>query len=403
MIKIAYFDCFSGASGDMILGALVDAGLRVDDLRAELARLPLTGYSLSAEKVSRAGIAATKVNVIVEHHHDHGHGHHGRHLPEILELIGGSSLPERVKRDASAVFERLAAAEGEVHGKPPDEIHFHEVGAVDSIVDIVGVAAGLHLLGVEHVYSSAIRTGTGTVKCAHGELPVPAPATARLIRGLPVVQTEIEAELTTPSGAAILATLAQAFGPMPACTIDAVGYGAGTREIAGRPNVLRVFIAQMAAGVFEADIVEVVEANLDDMSPEFFGGIFERLFAAGALDVSVIPVLMKKGRPGFLLSVIAPAGGAAGVEQILFRETTTFGVRIFEARRKKLAREHREVQTPFGSVRLKIGTLAGKIVRAKPEHDDCVRLAEAANAAFIDVHDAALKAFWSLQDNDRSI
>jgi len=399
--RIAWFDCFSGASGDMILAALLDAGLKIEDLREMLSRLNLPGYVIGSERITRAGIAATRLNVAVEHHGHHDH--HGRRLPEILGMIDASTLPDHVKRDASAIFRRLAQAEGEVHGKPVDEVHFHEVGAVDSIVDIVGAACALHLLGIKHVYSSAIRTGTGTLQCAHGERPVPAPATANLIRGLPVIPTDVQAELTTPTGAAILATLARGFGPMPACIIEATGYGAGTREIPGRPNVLRVFIGRAAAGPYDADIVEVMEANIDDMSPEFFGGIFDRLFDAGALDVSVIPVLMKKGRPGFLISVIAPAGGTAGVEDVLFRETTTFGVRIYEVRRKKLARKHIEVNTPFGKVRVKLGAIGGKIVRAKPEHDDCARLAREANAPFTEVHDAALAAFRNLPQNERSI
>ena len=381
----------------MILGALIDAGLGLDALRDALAKLHLAGYTLAAEKVTRAGISGTKLHVNIDAEQEHRHDRdqeRGRHLPEILKLIEDSTLAPDVRFKASEVFRRLAAAEGAVHGKPPEHVHFHEVGAVDSIVDVVGSVAGLHLLGVERVHSSALRTGTGTVRCAHGELPVPAPATAHLLRGLPVIQTDVEAELTTPTGAAILATLAQTFGPMPSCRVAAIGYGAGSRDIPARPNLLRIFIGDTTDGGFETDVVDVIEANIDDMSPEFFGGISDRLFAAGALDVFVVPIQMKKGRPGFLISAIAPPDRSAAVQQVFFRETTTFGVRIFEARRRKLPRVQREVSTRFGTIRMKIGTIDGEIVRAKPEHDDCARIAAEHGVPFAEVYEAAMKAFW---------
>ena len=409
-MRIAYFDCFSGAAGDMILGALLDAGLSFARLESELARLQLPGYRLAAEKVSRGGISGTKLHVHLDdehHHHSHSddgldddqhHGRHGRRLPEILRLIDQAALPGGVKELAGRVFRRLAEAEGQVHAKPPDEIHFHEVGAVDAIVDIVGAAVGLHLLGIERVYCSPIRTGTGSVRCAHGELPVPAPATALLLRGVPMIQTDVQAELTTPTGAAILTTVSAEYGSMPPCRIDAVGYGAGSRDIPGRPNLLRVFIAETAADAYESDVVDVIEANLDDMSPEFFGGIFDRLFAAGAVDAWVTPIQMKKGRPAFLLSAIAPPDRSGAVRDVFFRETTTFGVRIVEARRSKLPREVHEVQTPLGTVRIKVGTIGGKIVRAKPEHDDCARIAAEKNVPFAEVQEEAMKA-WRKKTN----
>ena len=412
-MKTAYFDCFSGAAGDMILGALLDAGLDFARLEAELANLGLAGFRIEAEKVTRGGIAGTKLHVHLDdehHHHPHsddrledGHLHgrhrtddaHGRGLPEILRLIGQAALPDAVKLTASRVFRRLADAEAEVHGKPPEEIHFHEVGAVDAIVDIVGAAIGLHLLGIERVHCSPMRTGTGTVRCAHGELPVPAPATALLLRGVPVIPTDVQAELTTPTGAAILTTIAAEFGPMPPGRIDAIGYGAGSRDNPGLPNLLRVFIAETAAGGYESDVVEVIEANLDDMSPEFFGVIFDRLFAAGAVDAWVTPIQMKKSRPAFLLSAIAPMDRGNAVREVFFRETTTFGVRSVEARRSKLPREVHEVETPLGRVRIKVGSIAGKIVRAKAEHDDCARIAAEKNVPFREVQDAAMRAFLS--------
>ena len=394
-MKIAWFDCFSGASGDMILGALVDAGLDTGALSAELGRLPLTGYRIEAGKAARGGIAATKLSVIVDAHGTRHH--HERGLRDILPMIEASALPEPVKRDAARIFTRLAEAEGEVHGKPAEEVHFHEVGAVDSIVDIVGAAAGLHLLGVERVGCSPFRLGTGTVTCAHGTLPVPAPATANLLRGMPVVPTDIPFELTTPTGAAILSTLAECVGAMPPCTIRSVGYGAGTRDIPGRPNVLRVFIADDVESP-EGDVVEVVEANVDDMSPEYFGGITERLFKAGALDVWTTPVQMKKGRPGFVIAAIVPLGETISVEEVFFRETTTFGVRIHAARRRKLAREIRTVQTRFGPVRVKLGRLDAKVIRVKPEHDDCARIANERGLPFLDVQAAALVALREIVD-----
>jgi len=407
IMKIAYFDCFSGAAGDMILGALIDAGLSLADLQRELAKLKLESIRLTADTVTRAGISGTKFNVLLaetgrpaDHPHGnsaHGH-HHGRSLTEILSLIEQSTLAQPVKQMACDVFRRLAAAEGEVHAKPPEEVHFHEVGAIDSIVDIVGAAVGLHLLGIERVHSSPLRLGSGTVRCAHGELPVPAPATALLVRNIPVIPTDIQDELTTPTGAAILATLASEFGPMPACVIEAVGYGAGSRDVSGRPNLLRVFVGQTADSGLDADVVEVIEANVDDMSPEFFGGVFDRLFEAGALDVFVTPIQMKKGRPALLLTALAPPGCAAAVQDVIFRETTTFGVRIHEARRRKLPRETCTVTTPLGEVRLKVGRMGGRIVQAKPEHDDCARIARERNVPFRDVHEAAMEA-WKRMKN----
>ncbi|HUU68873.1 MAG TPA: nickel pincer cofactor biosynthesis protein LarC [Planctomycetota bacterium] len=410
-MKIAYFDCFSGAAGDMILGALIDAGLRLADVEREIAKLQLEGFRLTAGKVTRAGISGTKFDVLLaetnrpaDDSHDnpsHGHHHnHGRGLAEILPLIEQSALARPVKRMACDVFRCLAAAEGEVHAKPPEEIHFHEVGAIDAIVDIVGTAAALHLLGVDRVCASPLRLGSGSVRCGHGELPVPAPATALLVRNIPVIPTDIQGELTTPTGAAILATVASEFGPMPACRIEAVGYGAGSRDVPGRPNLLRVFIGQTVEGELDADVVEVIEANLDDMSPEFFGGVFDRLFDAGALDVFVMPIQMKKGRPALLLTVLAPPGRTTFVQEVIFRETTTFGVRIHEARRRKLPRETCTVSTPLGDVRMKVGRMGGRIVRAKPEHDDCTRIARERGVPFARVHEAAMEAWKNAMKNE---
>jgi len=398
-LKIACFDPFSGASGDMILGALVDAGLSARALRRELASLGVEGYTLSARKVDRSGLGATKVSVRLKPHghgHDHGHGHHHPHrrLPDILRIIGRSGLPKADRERAAAVFQRLAEAEAHVHRTSVDEIHFHEVGAVDAIVDIVGAVVGLRLLGVERVHSGPLRTGTGFVDCAHGRLPLPAPATAALLKGFPAVDTEIEGELTTPTGAALLTTLADAFGPRPPMTVEAVGYGAGSAVREAPPNLLRVFIGQVAPEpAEEADDVVVLEANLDDLSPEIAGYAVEKLLAAGALDAFLVPAYMKKNRPGVVLTAIAEPGSAPALEEFILAETSTFGVRRTAAARRKLHREWADVSTPHGKVRVKVGRSGGKVVHAAPEFEDCRAAAERRGVPLKSVYQAALDAF----------
>ncbi|HUT36410.1 MAG TPA: nickel pincer cofactor biosynthesis protein LarC [Planctomycetota bacterium] len=392
-MKLAYFDPFSGASGDMILGAIVDAGLPVKALREEMGKLPLAGYSLAAQKTQRGGIAATKVNVKLKGHpHD---DHPNRHLPDILRAIERSDLPDDDKRQASAVFQRLAEAEGRVHGCPPEKIHFHEVGAVDAIVDIVGSVVGLRLLGVERVVCGPVRTGMGFVTCAHGRLPVPAPAAAELLKGFPTVGTEVEGELTTPTGAALLTTLCDAFGPRPLMTVTAVGYGAGAATRETPPNVLRLFVGEVAteAEAEETDEVLVVEANLDDITGEIIGYVLERLFAAGALDAFLIPIHMKKNRPGVILQAIVEPGNAPAIEQIILTETSTFGIRRTRASRRKLRRESVEVETRYGKIRVKVGHMGKTLVHAAPEYEDCRRAAAEAAVPLKHVYDAALDAF----------
>jgi len=392
-LKLAYFDPFSGASGDMILGAIVDAGLPVKALREEMGKLPLAGYSLAAQKTQRGGIAATKVNVKLKGHpHD---DHPNRHLPDILRAIERSDLPDDDKRQASAVFQRLAEAEGRVHGCPPEKIHFHEVGAVDAIVDIVGSVVGLRLLGVERVVCGPVRTGMGFVTCAHGRLPVPAPAAAELLKGFPTVGTEVEGELTTPTGAALLTTLCDAFGPRPLMTVTAVGYGAGAATRETPPNVLRLFVGEVAteAEAEETDEVLVVEANLDDITGEIIGYVLERLFAAGALDAFLIPIHMKKNRPGVILQAIVEPGNAPAIEQIILTETSTFGIRRTRASRRKLRRESVEVETRYGKIRVKVGHMGKTLVHAAPEYEDCRRAAAEAAVPLKHVYDAALDAF----------
>lgn len=424
-MSLIYVDAFSGASGDMLLGAILDAGLPEARLKECLARLPLEGYRIEVRREKRLAISATRAEVILAeaghehpqehehgHAHEHGHGHahphakepekakphaHGpaRRLPDIEKIIAGAGLPGRAAEWATAVFRRLAEAEAKVHGSTPAEVHFHEVGAVDSIVDIVGVCAGLAMLGAERLICGPLPMGSGYVNSAHGRFPVPVPAVVELMQGRPTRACDEAGELTTPTGAAILTTLAESFGPMPAMTIDAVGYGAGARQGERTPNVVRVVLGRACgeAGA-EADAVWLVEANLDDATGETLGATAKSLFAAGALDVWLVPVTMKKGRPGVVLACLAEDAALGTVEETIFRETTTFGVRRSRVERTKLAREFVEVQTPYGRVSVKVGRRAGRIVTALPEYDDCVRLAEEKGAAFRDVYEAA-RAAWA--------
>jgi len=364
-MKICYLDAFSGISGDMTVGALVDAGADQARLLDMLEGLG-TGARLHFETVKRRGFRATKFVVELPPEQNHGH----RHLPEVLELLERSSLPSRVKEMAAAVFHTLARAEAAVHGIPVEKVHFHEVGAVDSIVDIAGAAAGFYLLGVDRIYCSPVNLGTGSVRTQHGVLPVPAPATAELLRGKPVYASGPALELTTPTGAAIAVTLAEAFGPLPPIQIEAIGYGAGTKELDDRPNVLRVIVGQ-ASGATEAIQVAVIETNIDDASPELLAHATEQLMAAGALDVSLSPLIMKKGRPGVLLRVIAPLERREELAARLLEETTTFGVRMYSAERRVKARQLVEVETRYGTARVKVASDGS----FSPEFEDCRRLA----------------------------
>lgn len=370
-MKLAYFDCFSGISGNMVLGALLDAGLGLDTLKEALAGLRISGYEIEARKVKKRGIAGTLVDVRASE------GEVERHLGDILDIIEGSDLPEDVKERAGAIFTRLAEAEARVHGVSVEEIHFHEVGGLDAIVDIVGSVVGLKLMGIEEVYSSPLHLGRGFVKCAHGLLPVPSPATMELVKGVPTYGRDIEAELTTPTGAAIIATLAKRFGRAPLMEVKAIGYGAGHRDLA-IPNLLRISMGE-AAGAggqgYEEDVVTLMEANIDDMNPELYEHVVERLFDRGALDVFLTPIQMKKSRPAVKLSAIVRAADLSGVLDAFFEETTTLGVRIYEARRKKLSRESVIVETKYGKVGVKVGKLGDVIKNISPEYEDCRRIA----------------------------
>ena len=382
---IAYLDCFSGISGDMLLGALVDAGLSLDDLRADLSQLPLTGYEVTAERVTKQGIAGTQVRVSTEESHVH------RGLADVLEVISSANLPPDVGQAAESAFRRLAEAEAHVHGTSVTEVHFHEVGAVDAIVDIVGAFCGLRRLGVSDVYASALPLGGGWVDSAHGRLPVPAPATVELLKGVPAYGGPVEAELVTPTGAAILTSVCRQFGTMPPMTLHRIGWGAGSLDLP-HPNLLRIFLGEGATQPSEQRLV-VIETNLDNMNPELFGYLMDRLFAAGALDVFYSPVTMKKSRPATVVSVLSEPALADSLSEIIFRETTTLGIRLVEVRRRCLDREWRVVETDYGRIRVKVGRLGSEILSAAPEYEDCRKAAQSHAVPVKMVYDAAEAAF----------
>ncbi|HEX5424500.1 MAG TPA: nickel pincer cofactor biosynthesis protein LarC [Candidatus Acidoferrales bacterium] len=419
-IGIAYFDCFSGISGDMVLGALVDAGASLSAIECELRKLNLPGWSISAEKVHRGAIAATQVKVHLsedlapehggsEHRHSdddkneksqrdalrvgsgqaavtttahehgthshehHAHHHHHRGLTEIVQMIDAAKLSARASDRAKRIFRRLGEAEAKVHGVDIEKIHFHEVGAVDSIIDILGAAIGFDLLGISEFACSAMDVGGGQVNTEHGILPVPAPATVELLLGVPTHSSGIKRELVTPTGAAIATTLASEFGVMPAMRLRAVGYGAGSADLAEKSNVLRLLVGERIeteAGKWDAPVT-VIETNVDDMSPQIYGYFAEKALAAGALDVFSTPAHMKKNRPGLLVTILSEQENVSALIDLVFRETTTIGVRTYDVRRKTLDRELVPVETRFGTVRMKVSRMNGSLLTATPEFDDC--------------------------------
>ena len=389
-MTLAYFDCFSGASGDMIVAALLDAGLDFEALKAELGKLDLAGYTLSVEKVRRGGLAGTRFAVATERS-----GQPHRRLADILAIIDAAALPERSTEMAKAIFTRLGQAEARVHGVDLQQVHFHEVGAVDSIVDVVAAAAGIELLGIERVVCSPIPVGSGAVATAHGLLPVPAPATAELLRGAATagVAGDVGAgELPTPTGAAVLTTLAEGFGPVPAMELRSVGYGAGSRDSEGMPNLLRVFIgAESGAGA--ADTVVELSANLDDCTGELLGATMEKLLASGCLDAWCMPIYMKKSRPAWMLSALCAPADAQRFERLLFAETTTLGVRRRTCSRSKLSRRQVTVETPFGPLRVKVGAAGQKELTASPEFSDCLAAAQAHGVPVKEGLAAAVEAY----------
>ncbi|MFN8006216.1 MAG: nickel pincer cofactor biosynthesis protein LarC [Terriglobia bacterium] len=369
-----YFDCFSGASGDMIVGSLLDLGVSLDQLTSELQKLKLRNYTLSADRVVKSGITATKFTVHAGHEHVH------RNFQTIATMIRESVLSDPIKESATRIFLRLAEAEARVHGSTVDQVHFHEVGAIDSIVDIVGACIGFELLDVQEILASPLNVGNGTVKAAHGILPVPAPATVELLKGIPVYANQIEGELVTPTGAAILSTLAKGFGSLPPFEIEGVGYGAGTRDTRGSANVLRALQGPLSSPPISDQEgnqrVMVIEANIDDMNPQLYGVLQERLLKMGVLDTFVQPVQMKKNRPGILLTVVASPEQLMPVTDEIFQETTTIGIRYYEASRSVLEREMVPLDLEGGSVRVKVSRRGGRIVNFTPEFEDCRALAE---------------------------
>lgn len=386
-MTLAYFDCFSGISGDMTLGALVDAGVAIDALRSELAKLNLPGYEIRAEQVKRAGLAATRVHVILDKRDQSARG-----LADIRNMIEKSTLSSSIKNKSIKIFERLAEAEAKVHGTTPDHIHFHEVGAVDAIVDIVGSVIGLDLLNISKIFSSPVNLGSGTINTAHGTLPVPAPATAELLKGIPSYGSSVPFELTTPTGAVIVSSLSLSFGPLPGMKIKRVAHGAGGKEIHGQPNVLRLVIGEPAAN-YEEDTSLLIETNIDDMNPQVYDYLIEKLMGQGAQDVYLTPIIMKKGRPAILLSVLTDRSKSDMLLDMIFRETTSIGVRIQEVGRKKLSREIRELETIHGKIRIKISRRGDEILTATPEYEDCRKIAEEKNIPLKQVMEEAKHQF----------
>jgi len=421
-VRILYFDCFSGISGDMTLGALIDAGLPFDELKRALGSLAIGDHHVHAQKVLRAGVSATQF-IVHEHGHDapgtpHEHGHEHPHdapgtshehphdapdtshvarsrhrsLPEIFALLDKSALSRAGRGRAKELFQRLAEVEAAIHQMPVERVHLHEVGALDSIVDIAGVVFGLEWFGADRIVCSPLNVGGGMVDSAHGRFPVPAPATVRLLGDAPIYGGTIQKELVTPTGALIVSSYAAAFGPLPAMTVDAVGYGAGSQDFPSTPNVLRVLVGRAAAEE-HAERVTVIECEIDDMNPQIFGVAMERLYAAGALEVFYVPVQMKKNRPGTLLTVVAPPSLRRKLSEVIFTETTTIGLRHYEVDRECLQREIVTVETPLGAVRFKIAWRDGRIVNAVPEFEDCARIATAHNVSVKEVQTVAVQAY----------
>jgi pyridinium-3,5-bisthiocarboxylic acid mononucleotide nickel chelatase len=392
MPKIAYLDCGSGISGDMTLAALIDAGVKPDDVNRALASLGLPGLQLRTAEVKKHGFRALQVSVEAEPEPAH------RHLREILAMIDAGQLNVRQKDLATRMFKALAGAESRVHGVAIEEVAFHEVGAADSIADIVGSAVGWDTLGVDRIVCSPIPTGRGRLRMAHGECSIPAPATAELLRGIPLAESAIEGELTTPTGATIVSTMADSFGPMPAMKIERIGYGAGQKDFAERANILRLLVGEVIEEAAEnADLVCVIETNLDDTNGEMVGYCISRLWEAGALDVYTTAIQMKKNRPAVKLSILCHPGDAPVMEDILFSETGTLGVRRWTAARQVLRRQPHSVVTPWGAVEGKIAWLRNGLPRFSPEYEACRRVAAAHQVALQEVYDVARKAFDATQ------
>lgn len=383
MTKLAYFDCPSGASGDMILGACLDAGLPLDHLRTQIDFLDLHGYQLTTQTVMKNGLASCSFHVQVAHQHHH------RHWSHIRNLINDSRLSTKIKDVALSIFQNLAQAEAQIHGVPVDQVHFHEVGAVDSIIDIVGVAIAWDYFGLESAWASPLPLGRGFVETAHGRLPLPAPATLALLEGVPTYGTDLEVELVTPTGAAILTTLAAGFGPRPAMTVEKTGYGAGTRDLTDRPNILRLTLGRSAGETVNESLI-VAETNVDDMNPEIWPYLMDKLFQAGALDVWTTPIHMKKGRPAVKLSILARPGDLIDLSQIVFQESTTLGLRTYPVQRRALARESIMVGTPWGDLPVK-KVQRGSRVELVPEYEACRQVASTTGLPLREIYELILQ------------
>ena len=382
-MKTLYFDCFAGASGDMILGAMIAAGVDPGYLREQLSLLRVSGFSIDFETVNRSGLSAT--HAVVETAHEHSH----RSLADIKEIIRGSDLSSAVKERAVQIFTRLAEAEARVHNEPIDHIHFHEVGALDAIVDVVGAAICFDALQIERFVCSPLQVGSGMVKMAHGQFPIPPPAVTELLKGVPFYATEIKGELLTPTGAAIITTVCSEYGPIPEMKTEATGYGAGTREYQDFPNVLRVMLGETEVSGATDERLWMLETNLDDASPQILGHVMDRVLELGALDCFFTPVQMKKNRPGVLLSVLCGRDEKEAVMKLLFTETTTLGVRSSEVARRALQRSVVRVETQYGPINVKVAHLDGRIVNEMPEFEQCRQAAIKANVPLKIVEDAA--------------
>ena len=393
---IAYFDCFSGASGDMILGSLIDAGLSPRRLREELKKLQIPTIHLKVKKVLKKGISATQV-IVEGRNEKRSH----RNLKEILKIVERSSVETEVKEKSKEIFKRIASVEGKIHRTPMEEVHFHELGGLDSIVDIVGSVWGIRQLGIEKIYVSKVNVGAGFVKCEHGILPIPAPATLSLMEGKPIYSSGIERELLTPTGAAILTTLGSEFGPIPPINVEQIGYGAG-RDNLPHPNLLRLIIGT-SESTSGKEKVMVIETNIDDMNPQFYDYLIEKLLAMEVLEVFITPILMKKNRPGHLFTVICPSEKLPSVTRFLLRETTTLGLRWHEEERAKADREILNIQTRYGKIRFKLARWEGKIVNLSPEYEDCKRLALEKGVPLKEIFEEAKRAVIPLQGNKRQI
>jgi len=385
-MKRAYIDCMAGVSGDMILGALVDLGLGIGKLRGELRKLPVEGYTISAKRESRHSITGTRVSVKVKGKQP------SRSLRAIRELISTSALSDGVRELSCAIFKNLAVAEARIHGCAVDDVHFHEVGAVDSIVDIVGAAIGMEALGIEEVTASPVPAGSGWVDTMHGKMPVPAPATLELLRGVPVTPSPVEREVTTPTGAAILKSVAVGFGTVPEMVVEATGYGVGGYTFEEIPNLLRITVG--TSGEPSGEVV-AVETTIDDMNPQIYGHLSERLMEEGALDVFLTPVYMKKGRPATLLTVLCKKVDKAQLTDRIFRETTTLGVRFYGVERETLARREEAVKTPYGTVRVKIASRGKEVLTVQPEYDECRQIAESQGVPLRLIMETAKEAYRS--------